>query len=252
MARSERSLDSVTPMVERTAAALMVALDLHADEAYAANLHWFFKAEAGGYGEGDQFLGLRVPLVRQVCRPFRGLPTGELGLLLASPWHEHRLAAAILMATDYPRSGDERRADLYALLLASTHRLNNWDLVDQCAPYVVGAHLDVVGGGVLDELAGSPLLWERRIAMVSTWWRIRRGESADALRIAARLLGDEHPLIHKAVGWMLREVGKRVGEADLIAFLDVHAGQMPAVMLSYATERMSAEQRLGYRALRRR
>lgn len=233
-----------------TATAAMAALDAHADAEYAATMQWFFQAHPGGYGEGDQFRGLKVPVVRRVCTAFRGMPIAELEALLASPWHEHRLAAAILMAGDYPRADAERRAALYALLLARTHRLNNWDLVDQSAPYVVGPHLDVVGSAVLDDLAASTLLWDRRIAMVSTFFRIRRGEADDALHVAALLLDDPHPLIHKAAGWMLREVGKRVDEALLLAFLDAHAARMPAVMRSYATERLDPEVRARYRRRR--
>lgn len=239
-------------MAALTATAAMAALDAHADPGYAASMHWFFQAHPGGYGEGDQFRGLKVPVVRQVCKAFRGMPIGELELLLASPWHEHRLAAAILMATEYPRGDAARRAALYALLLRNTHRLNNWDLVDQTAPYVVGPHLDVVGVAVLDELAASALLWDRRIAMVSTFFRIRRGEADDALHVAELLLADPHPLIHKVVGWMLREVGKRVDEALLLAFLDEHAATMPAVMRSYATERLAPEIRARYQRQPRR
>jgi 3-methyladenine DNA glycosylase AlkD len=228
----------------------MAALDAHADAEYAATMHWFFQAHPGGYGEGDRFRGLKVPVVRRVCKACTGMPIGELDALLASEWHEHRLAAAILMASEYPRAEAPRRADLYALLLARTDRLNNWDLVDQSAPYVVGPHLDVVGAGVLDELAVSSLLWDRRIAMVSTFFRIRRGEADDALHVATLLLNDPHPLIHKAVGWMLREVGKRVDEALLLAFLDAHAAVMPAVMRSYAVERLAPELRARYRRRR--
>lgn len=235
-----------------TAEQIAAEIDGLADPEHASTLQWFFKTEPGGYGEGDQFLGVRVPQVRAVCRKHRETAVAELDLLLSSDWHEHRLAAAILMAGDYPRGDADRRAALYALLLARTDAFDNWDLVDASAPYVVGPHLDVVGSDVLDRLAGSPVVWERRIAMVATHFRIRRGESADALRIAERLLGDDHPLIHKAVGWMLREVGKRVDVAELTRFLDGHAPARPAVMLSYATEHLTPEQRAAYRALRKR
>lgn len=234
-----------------TADALMRELDGLADPERAASLQWYFKTGPGEYGEGDQFLGLRVPQVRKACRAFRDLPIGQLDALLSSDWHEHRLAATIVMANSYPRSDAARRQQLYELLLARTDALNNWDLVDQSAPHVVGPHLDVVGSAILDQLAGSELLWERRIAMVATSYRIGRGEADDALRIAERLLSDPHPLIHKAVGWMLREVGKRVDRQLLLGFLDAHAAQMPAVMLSYAAEHLSPEQRAHYRALRR-
>lgn len=232
------------------AQALIDDLQVHADPARAVHALRFFKTGPGEYGEGDRFLGVTMPQLRAALRAHRGMPLAALDELLASPWHEHRLAAVILMGQQYAKGSAEQRAALYAHYLARADRINNWDLVDASAEHVVGPHLDVVGTAILDELCGSELLWDRRIAMLATFHRIKRGESADALHVAQLLLGDREPLIHKAVGWMLREVGKRVSEAELTDFLDAHARGMPAVMLSYATERLTPDQRTHYRALR--
>lgn len=225
-----------------------------ADPAGAAARARFFKAGPGEYGEGDVFLGATVPQVRAVLRRHPDLPLDALDDLLASDVHEHRFLAAIAYARAYAqaaRRGDDAACQaVYEHYLAHSNRFNNWDLVDCSAEHVVGPHLDIVGSAILDELAASPLLWDRRIAMLATFHRIKRGESADAVRVAEALLGDREPLIHKAVGWMLREVGKRVSEATLVAFLDAHVHGMPAVMLSYATERLTPAQRADYRARR--
>jgi 3-methyladenine DNA glycosylase AlkD len=238
--------------VHPAAAAAVADLERFADPARAAGRARFFKTGPGEYGEGDVFLGATVPEVRGVLRAHPQLPLDALDDLLASDVHEHRLLAALAYARAYAsrQANAEGQQELYEHYLARTHRLNNWDLVDCSAEHVVGAHLDVVGVEILDELAGSSLLWDRRIAMLATFHRIKRGESRDALHIAEVLLQDPHPLIHKAVGWMLREVGKRVDERQLLAFLDTHAQQMPAVMRSYAIERLSPEVRATYRLRR--
>lgn len=237
--------------MDPTAQALADHLAALATPERAAGSSAFFKTGPGEYGEGDQFLGVTVPGVRAVCRRHGSLSLAAIDDLLASPWHEHRLAAVILLSEQYRRGDATQRSAIYDLYLARTARINNWDLVDASAYHVVGPHLDVVGTAVLNELAASPLLWDRRIAMIAPFHRIKRGEGETSLDVARLLLTDPEPLIHKAVGWMLREVGKRVGEAELLAFLDEHAPGMPAVMLSYATERLSPEQRAHYRALRR-
>ncbi len=233
------------------ARALADELAALADPARADVSRSFFKTGPGEYGEGDLFLGVSVPNTRAVCKRHRGLPLDGIVALLGSEWHEHRLAAVILMAEQYGRGDAEQRAELYELYLASTARINNWDLVDASAEHVVGPHLDVVGAAILDELAASELLWDRRIAILAPFHRIKRGEADTTLHIAELLLRDPEPLIHKAVGWMLREVGKRVDVLLLLGFLDEHAPGMPAVMLSYATERLAPEQRAAYRALRK-
>lgn len=234
-----------------TARALADDLAASATPQRAAGARAFFKTGPGEYAEGDRFLGVTVPEVRAACSRHAGLSLTAIDDLIASPWHEHRLAAVILLGEQYRRGDAPTRESIYAFYLARTARINNWDLVDASADRVVGPHLDVVGTGILDDLAGSALLWDRRIAMLATFHRIKRGEASTALHVAELLLHDPEPLIHKAVGWMLREVGKRVAEADLLAFLDAHAHAMPAVMLSYATERLTPRQRAQFRALRR-
>lgn len=232
------------------AAAAVAALDALADPQVAQQRASFFQTGPGQYAEGDRFIGVTVPLLRRLHREHRGLPLAALHDLLASEIHEHRLLATVDYAWSYPRANDEGRAALYAHYLAHTHRINNWDLVDTSAEHVVGAHLDVVGSAILDELAASTLLWERRIAMLATFHRIKRGEADDALHVARLLLHDPEPLLHKAVGWMLREVGKRVDQALLLAFLDAHAAAMPAVMRSYAVEHLDPQVRARYRSRR--
>lgn len=216
----------------------------------AAGATRFFKTGPGEYGEGDQFLGVTVPDTRAVCKLHRSVELEALEDLLDSAWHEHRLAAVLLLGERYRRGDAALRSQIYDLYLASTARINNWDLVDASADRVVGPHLDVVGTAILDQLAASSLLWDRRIAMIAPFHRIKRGEADTSLHVATLLLADAEPLIHKAVGWMLREIGKRVDESLLTQFLDTHAPGMPAVMLSYATERLTPAQRAKYRALR--
>jgi len=197
----------------------------------------FFKTGPGQYGHGDQFLGATVPDMRRLVRSFRELPLDGVDALLASPWHEERLVALMILVEQYRRQ-PERRAAIYRLYLARTDRINNWDLVDVSAPHVVGAHLETRSRRPLYRLAKSKSLWERRIAIVATQHFIRRNDFDDTLAIARLLLGDRHDLIHKACGWMLREVGKR-DEALLRAFLAEHGPAMPRTMFRYATERLS-------------
>ena len=165
----------------------------------------YLGAHPGGYGEGDVLLGVRVPAARAVARRFTDLPRGALAELLRSPVHDERLVALVLLVRAYER-GDEAVAALY---LASTAHVNNWDLVDLSAPRILGAHLRTRPRGVLDELVASDSVWERRIAIVATFAFVRAGDLDDTFRLAERLLGDRHDLIHKAAGWMLREAGKR-------------------------------------------
>jgi 3-methyladenine DNA glycosylase AlkD len=209
----------------------------------------FFKTGPGEYGEGDVFVGLTVPQVRALAKELRALPRGETVKLLHSPIHEARLLALLLLIQSYAKGGEAERERIYGLYLRNTRWINNWDLVDVSAEHVVGAHLWGRDRTVLDALAKSSLLWERRIAILATFHFIRRGAFADTLRIAERLVGDREDLMHKAVGWMLREVGKRDQAAEE-AFLERHAGVMPRTMLRYAIERFDEELRQGY--LRRR
>ncbi|HKS23067.1 MAG TPA: DNA alkylation repair protein [Thermoanaerobaculia bacterium] len=198
----------------------------------------FFKTAPGQYGHGDRFLGLTVPAMRKLVREFRELPLAGAETLLASPWHEERLVALLILVAQYRHAPDA----VYRLYLANTDRINNWDLVDASAPHIVGAHLETRSRKPLYRLARSKSLWERRIAIVATQHFIRLNDFDDTLAIARLLLDDEHDLIHKATGWMLREAGKR-DERVLRAFLEEHAAAMPRTMLRYAIERLPDRRR---------
>jgi 3-methyladenine DNA glycosylase AlkD len=216
-----------------------------ADPKDAAFLQRYFKTGPGEYGEGDRFLGIRVPQVRRAARSGRALPLGAAVKLLHSPWHEERLLALLILVERYRRGGGVERDAIHRAYLANTSRINNWDLVDLSAGHIVGAHLDPAEGGKLDELAASASLWERRIAMMATSDYIARGVFGPTLRLAAMLLRDPEDLIHKAVGWMLREVGKR-DRATEEAFLGKHYRAMPRTMLRYAIERFPEARRRRY------
>lgn len=229
------------------------ALGQYASDADAAFLQRFFKTDEDGYGAGDQFLGIRVPITRRICREFKDLSLKEIEKLLESPMHEHRLAAVIIMVMQAKskRTDSSRKKALYDLYLRRTDRINNWDIVDASCRDVVGGYLLDKPRDTLYELARSPDLWERRIAMVSTWEFIRHHDVGDAMAIAALLLDDQEDLIHKASGWMLREAGKRDGAA-LLDFLNMYAHKMPRTMLRYSIEKLSSEQRRFYMDLKHR
>ncbi len=216
-------------------------------------LQRFFKTEPGGYGEGDFFLGVRVPAARAVARRFDNSPEVDDVLeLLHSPVHEERLVALECLTRRYKRGNEATRKSVYELYLQNTSWINNWDFVDTSAPHIVGAHLLVRSGAerqVLDRLASSSWVWERRIAIMATFAFVRASEYRDTLRLAHVLLDDKHDLIHKAVGWMLREVGKRDQEL-LVSFLVRHAGDMPRTMLRYSAERLDAPLRARLMAIK--
>jgi 3-methyladenine DNA glycosylase AlkD len=191
----------------------------------------------GGYGDGDVLLGIPVPTQRRVARAARDLPPDEVAALLASPVHEHRLVALLILVERHRRSGPEQRAELSAFYLDHRAGVDNWDLVDLSAPGLLGEQLHHGPRAVLGELAGSERLWDRRIAVVATLALIRRGELGETFALAERLLDDPHHLMHKAIGWMLREAGKR-DEAALVAWLEAHRLGMPRTMLRYAIERL--------------
>jgi 3-methyladenine DNA glycosylase AlkD len=205
----------------------------------------FFKTAPGEYGAGDQFIGIRVPVLRALAKEFRALPLREVTALLHSPIHEERLLALLMLVDSYQRAEEAGRAEIYALYLKQLDCVNNWDLVDTSAPYIVGRHLAGRSRAVLFRLARSKNLWHRRVAMLATFHFIRQNDFADALRLAERLRDDEHDLMHKAVGWMLREIGKR-DVAVLKQFLQQHAALMPRTMLRYAIEKLSERERQRY------
>ena len=220
-------------------------LRAEADADDAVNLQRFFKTGPGQYGEGDWFLGVRVPALRRLARAHRELPLPDTLEMLASKWHEERLLAIVLLVDRYRRADAAGKQAVYDAYLANTRYVNNWDLVDASAPYIVGAHLDPNDTSLLDRLAGSANVWERRIAILATFHGIKQREFALALRMAERLVGDEHDLIHKAVGWMLREIGNR-DRATEEAFLREHCRTMPRTMLRYAIEKFPEPLRRRY------
>ncbi len=211
----------------------------------AALLQGFFKTGRGQYGEGDVFLGIKVPVLRVLAKQHGHVDQQGIQTLLDSKYHEERMLALLLLMQHYLRADEAGKQAAFELYLANTHRVNNWDLVDVSAPHIVGRHLDSRPRKLLRQLARSSLLWERRIAIVATAWFIRLHEFDDTLRIAKTLLHDEHDLMHKAVGWMLREIGKR----DLAveeSFLKNHYRVMPRTMLRYAIERFPEAKRRDY------
>ncbi len=209
---------------------------------------WFFKTSPGDYGHGDQFYGVSVPDQRKIIRGFRELPFSEIEKLLASNYHEARLCACLILVEQYKRGNAEQKQAVYDFYMAHTQQINNWDLVDSSASYIVGAHLGDNALPVLTKLAVSGDLWERRIAMLSCFYNIYQGKAEPALSIATILSDDPHDLIQKAVGWMLREVGKRVGQEVEEAWLrdGSRYKTMPRTMLRYAIERFNPELRQKY------
>jgi 3-methyladenine DNA glycosylase AlkD len=234
----------------------MLATDVRAALAAVASpdkavaLQRFFKTGPGQYGEGDRFLGVTVPQQRVIAKRFRALPLGEVVSLLASPWHEHRLMALLLLVERYRRGSPAEQQAVFDAYLANTHRVNNWDLVDSSAPYIVGPHIARNPRPLVRKLIASESLWERRIGVLATYPLIRGGHAETTLWAAERLLEDPHDLMHKAVGWMLREVGVRVDERLLTEFLDDHAATMPRTMLRYALERLAPRVRAQYMGAR--
>lgn len=205
----------------------------------------YFKTGPGQYGEGDRFLGVRVPELRKVVREFRTLVIAEVLKLLQSPWHEARALALLILVEQYKRGDAGTRETIFQLYLRNTAHINNWDLVDASAPHIVGAHVRDGDRSVLRRLAKSKSLWERRIAIIATQHLIRAGELDETLRIAALLIGDPEDLIHKATGWMLREVGDR-DRAAAERFLREHLARMPRTMLRYAIEKFPPDLRREY------
>jgi 3-methyladenine DNA glycosylase AlkD len=228
-------------------AALKRRLRSLANPAHAKTAQWFFKTGPGEYGEGDQFLGVRVPVLRELVREFATLDLKAVTTLLHSPWHEERLLAVLLLVRQYDRGTPAERTAIFRLYLRSLRNINNWDIVDSSAPQIVGRHLDGRGRATLIRLAKARLLWSRRVAMMATFHSIRQGDFGDALAIATLLLKDEHDLIHKAAGWMLREVGQR-DRATQERFLDRHSETMPRTMLRYAIEKLPPARRRTYLA----
>ena len=205
----------------------------------------FFKTAEGQYGYGDRFLGIRVPALRKLARQYRGISIEQASRLLKSEFHEERLLALLLLVDMFKKADDEGKRAIYDLYLENTRCINNWDLVDCSAEHIIGAYLYDGDKRPLYNLAVSDMLWERRIAIMSTFGFIKHGEFTDTLKIAEILLDDKEDLIHKAVGWMLREVGKRNIETEE-KFLKKYYKQMPRTMLRYAIEKFPEPKRQRY------
>ena len=234
-----------------TSADVIGALDAVASPRDAAQLQGYFKTGPGEYGEGDVFIGVRVPAMRKVAKEFRHLDLDAIDELLDSAIHEHR-ACALLVLGDQFASGIGDRAVIVDRYLSALRRgrVNNWDLVDSSAGDILGRWLLDKERSLLFDLAASESLWERRVAMIATSAFTWAGDPSATIELAERLLPDRADLIQKAVGWMLREVGKRVDRDVLTGFLDQHAASMGRTALSYATEHLTPEERAHYRAMK--
>lgn len=224
---------------------IRVRLQALANKEKAKILQGFFKTGPGEYGEGDVFLGIQVPVLRRVAREYEAISITEAGALLKSEIHEERLTALLILETKFSRGDAAEKRRIYDLYLRSTRHINNWDLVDLTAGRIVGEFLLDKNKRPLYDLAGSGNLWERRIAIVSTFSFIKRNIFSHTLKISAMLLADEEDLIHKAVGWMLREVGKRDLRAEQ-NFLKKYYDRMPRTTLRYAIERFPEAERKRY------
>jgi len=223
-----------------TAQELIKKLNAAGNKKDAVFLQRFFKTGPGQYSEGDIFIGLRVPTTRRLIAGYEILKLPEIQKLLRSKIHEHRLAALLTLVKKFSKADELLRQKIYKLYLANTKHINNWDLVDSSAEHIVGGYLADKNKSILKKLAKSKLLWERRIAMLATFHYIKKGHAKEAFEIGEMLLKDEHDLIHKAVGWMLREIGKRCSRSVEETFLKKHYKTMPRTMLRYALEHFPA------------
>ncbi|MDM8336172.1 DNA alkylation repair protein [Mediterranea massiliensis] len=217
-------------------------LETYVDPVKRTYLPGFFKTGKGQYGEGDEFLGIVVPNTRLVAKRHKAEPFEVAAALLQSRWHECRLCALLMLVERFKKCDETARKEIVDFYLAHTTRINNWDLVDLSAPYILGEYLKDKPRDVLHHLASSTLLWDQRIAVVATQTLIKNGDFTDILLLAPRFFQTPHDLMQKAVGWMLREVGKK-NEAVLVGFLQQHARSMPRTMLRYAIEKFPDGQR---------
>jgi 3-methyladenine DNA glycosylase AlkD len=229
-------------MDHRQAHAALLAL---ANPNKAEFLAGFFKSGKGQYAEGDRFLGITVPAIRQLARQYQQLGLTDCERLLQSAYNDERLLALLILVEQYRKGDFGIKNKVYQVYLNNRHRVNNWNLVDSSAPYIVGAHLLNRSRSLLYQLAKSRSLWDRRIAVLATFAFIRAGDFADTLKLTEQLLGDEHDLMYKACGWMLREIGKR-NQSVLEGFLRQHYAVMPRTMLRYAIERFAPTKRKDY------
>ncbi|MDR1091949.1 MAG: DNA alkylation repair protein [Prevotella sp.] len=208
-------------------------------------LPYFFKTGEGQYGEGDKFLGVVVPDSRKIAKKYKDIPFREVKALLDSEYHECRLCALLILVERFKKAGEQDRKDIYEFYLSHTHRINNWDLVDLSSQYIVGEYLLDKDRSVLYTLADSELLWDQRIAVLATFPFIRNNDFKDLLALSEKLLHHKHDLMHKAVGWLLREAGKK-DKTVLTGFLDRYYKEMPRTTLRYSIEKLTPEERAHY------
>ncbi len=224
---------------------IITHLESLADSEIAEHSQRFFKTGEGEYGHGDKFLGIRVPILRKTVKLFQGTTILEIKNLLKSEYHEVRLFSLLLLVNQFSGAGEDKKEKIYNLYLKHTQYINSWDLVDSSAYYIVGVWLIDKDRSVLYELAHSKQLWERRIAIMSTFWFIKNGQFSDAIKLSKILINDPEDLIHKAVGWMLREIGNRDLKVEE-KYLQKHYKKMPRTMLRYSIEKFSKERRQAY------
>lgn len=224
-------------------------LSQYASDSDAIFLQRYFKTAKGEYGEGDIFIGVRVPQTRKVCKKYKDLDLSEVQKLFDSPVHEHRLAASFLLSEQYKKMPNLRKK-IYDMYIKNVYagRVNNWDIVDLSAKFIVGPYLDDKAKDPIFALVNSNDVWQKRVAVLATFDYINKGRADISLELAEILLHDSHDLIQKAVGWMLREIGIRVDEGILLDFIDKHAHEMPRTMLRYAIEKLSESTRRYYLA----
>jgi len=224
---------------------IKIHLEDLANSEIAEHSQRFFKTGKGEYGYGDKFLGIRVPILRKTAKSFKETSEAEIKKLLKSEYHEIRLLSLLILVGQFSRANEDEKERIYNLYLKHTKYINNWDLVDSSAHYIVGIWLTNRNRSILYELANAKSLWERRISIMSTFYFIKNGEFSDTLKLSKILINDSEDLIHKAVGWMLREIGNRDQEVEE-KFLKQHYKQMPRTMLRYSIEKFSKERRQEY------
>jgi 3-methyladenine DNA glycosylase AlkD len=234
-------------MPEFTAQEISSLLRTLADPERAAHSARYFKTGPGEYGEGDRFLGIRVPEIRAQVKKCEAVTLKDIQTLLKSALHEERLFALLLLVRKFAKGDDKEKAAVYDLYVNNMDRVNNWDLVDSSASQIVGGYLVARDRQILYKLAKSASVWERRIAVIATFQFIGENQFEDALKLARQLLNDDEDLIHKAVGWMLREIGNRNPAVEKF-FLQLHYKKMPRTMLRYAIEKFPEQERRKYLA----
>jgi 3-methyladenine DNA glycosylase AlkD len=220
-------------------------LKKEANKEQAANLQRFFKTGKGEYGEGDKFYGIKVPVQRRIAKKHTDISIDDIRELLNSPVHEERLVSLFILVDRYTKGDNKTKENIFSFYLKNTEKINNWDLVDSSAPRIVGAHLLNRDKKILFKLAGSSGLWNKRIAILSTMFFIKNHHFETTFQIAEILLNDKHDLIHKGVGWMLREVGNQNSDEEE-NFLKKHYRKMPRTMLRYAIEKFPEKRRKDY------